>query len=357
MKERNLKQIIEAEKIILYGIGNQFKECYKLLKDKQLLLFDGNPEKWGERYNENTIISPDKIMEYVTPNTAVVITSINNQYEIAKHLVDNLKVPAEQLFMYTSTWYEKKVYKPAFVEENWDKILACSEKLADEESKKYYLNSVIARQKRNPLLLMPNLNSVKIGEYGDKFQLETGEEIIDCGAYTGDTAELYIKRLNGDCIVYAIEPYQENYDKLQVRIVENRWENKIKPYNCAVSNVVKDAILNYNKNDFGMAINLSNDKGQEKQPVTVETLDNLFGDKKISYIKMDIEGEEKAALEGARGIISSQHPKLMISGYHKIEDFWEIPEVIWSINSNYQIYVGHAPGVSTEVEFYCICKQ
>lgn len=354
MKERKFEELLQADRILLYGIGNQFKECYKLLKGKRTFLFDGNTEKWGKIIEGSTIMSPAQIVDYLTPDSVILITSINNQYEIAKYLVENVQISAENIFMYTSAWYEEKVYKLDMVKENWKRILACSDKLADEESKKYYMDSIMARLQRNPLMLEPNPNAVMIGEYGDRVQLEKEECIIDCGAYTGDTAELYIKRLEGNCIVYAIEPYQENYRMMQERIAENGWEDKIKPFNCAVSNVVKDAIINFNKNDFGMAINLSNDQGKEKQSVVVETLDNLFSKKKISYIKMDIEGEEKSALEGARKIISEQHPKLMISGYHKIEDFWEIPETIWSINSSYQIYVGHAPGVSTEVEFYCI---
>ena len=44
----------------------------------------------------------------------------------------------------------------------------------------------------------------------------------------------------------------------------------------------------------------------------------------------------------------------MISAYHRIEDFWELPEKIWDIDKKYNIYVGHAPNVSTELEFYCI---
>ena len=354
MIKRNFKKILKANRLLLYGIGNQFKECYKLLKEKDLFLFDGNSDKWGEMIEGRRIMSPSQMKNYITSGTVILITSIKNQYEIAKYLVEDLHIPVQNIFMYTSAWYEDKIYKLEMIERNWNRILACAEKLADEESKRYYMHSIMARRQRNPLLLEPNSNAIMVGEYGDRVRLEKGESIIDCGAYTGDTAELYVKRLEGNCVVYAIEPYRENYDKMLVRIAENGYRDKIQPYNCAVSNMVKDTIINYSKSDFGMAINLSNDQGEEKQIVAVETLDDLLGDKKVTYIKMDIEGQAKPAWEGARKIISEQHPKLLISGYHKIEDFWEIPETVWSINRNYKIYVGHAPGVSTEVEFYCI---
>ena len=54
-----------------------------------------------------------------------------------------------------------------------------------------------------------------------------------------------------------------------------------------------------------------------------------------------------------KDIIRNKAPELMISGYHKLSDFWEIPLLIKKINPAYKIYVGHAPGVSTELEYYC----
>ena len=89
-----------------------------------------------------------------------------------------------------------------------------------------------------------------------------------------------------------------------------------------------------------MEIGLLNQSGSVQQDIYVKTIDSLFVDK-------------KAALVGGGHVIKKNNPKLMISGYHKIEDLWEIPETIWKINENYKIYVGHAPGVSMELEFYC----
>ena len=68
---------------------------------------------------------------------------------------------------------------------------------------------------------------------------------------------------------------------------------------------------------------------------------------------MDIEGEENNAIIGARSLIERCRPRMMISAYHRIDDFWIIPDTLWSLEANYKIYVGHAPGVSTEMEYYC----
>ena len=352
--ERHLKQVLNYKRLLFYGIGNQFKQCYKLFKDKDVMFFDSDPQKWGEIIDQKAIHSPKEMINYIDDNTGIVVSSISNQFEIAKMLVYDMGISSDNIFMYTSQWYESKIYKPHDIQKNWDRIVSCSKRFADVESQTYYINAVLARQQRNPLLLTPNPKCISIGEYNDIVCLERDDSIIDCGAYTGDTAELYMNRLDRQCNVFAIEPYKENFDRLEQRIRQCHWEDRVKAFHCAVGKNVTKAMINFNKDDFDMAINLSDREGREHQEVVIETLDHLFKGRRISYIRMDIEGEEKNALEGAKELMKSNHPKLLISGYHKIEDFWEIPETIWSIDDNYKIYVGHTPGISTEVEFYCI---
>ena len=48
--------------------------------------------------------------------------------------------------------------------------------------------------------------------------------------------------------------------------------------------------------------------------------------RRVTAIKMNIEGSELAAMTGVAETIRRWHPKLMIAGYHKTWDFWEVPE-------------------------------
>lgn len=353
MGNRSLENILSRKRLLFYGIGNQFKECYKLFQNKEIFLFDSNPQKWGTTIGDLAIRSPQEMHQCINDDSCVIITTIYNQHEIAKLLVETMGVSSDKLFMYTSEWYETNIYKPEVIRANKEKVIAYSKRLGDKESQDYYWNAFCAREQRSPLLLMPNPNCLVKGDYGNTVCLKKGDVIIDCGAYTGDTAEMYMHKLENECKIYAIEPYKENYEKLSC-FANALGKDRVETFNCAVGKKLNNTFIQYDNADFAMAINLSNRKGLTNQPIVIETIDHLFEGKKISYIKMDIEGEEKNALEGAKNIIRNNRPRLMISGYHKIEDFWEIPETIWSINENYKIYAGHAPGVSTEVEFYCV---
>ncbi len=75
--------------------------------------------------------------------------------------------------------------------------------------------------------------------------------------------------------------------------------------------------------------------------ISVAKMDDLLQNERITFIKMDIEGAEKPALEGAGNIIRDQKPKLAISVYHKKEDIWEIPDYILKLRDDYKLFFRH----------------
>jgi len=58
--------------------------------------------------------------------------------------------------------------------------------------------------------------------------------------------------------------------------------------------------------------------------INTESIDELFLDKGISFIKMGIEGAETEVLKGGAATIKKYKPKLAISVYHKKDDIYEI---------------------------------
>ena len=74
------------------------------------------------------------------------------------------------------------------------------------------------------------------------------------------------------------------------------------------------------------------------------TIDDFVGQnsiEKIDFLKMDIEGAEPKALEGAMQTIIKYKPKLAISIYHSLDDFINIPKWIDELNLGYKFFLGH----------------
>ena len=53
-------------------------------------------------------------------------------------------------------------------------------------------------------------------------------------------------------------------------------------------------------------------------------LDSLFLQEQVTFIKMDIEGAELKALDGAKNIIKDDVPDLAICVYHNVNHLWDI---------------------------------
>ena len=69
------------------------------------------------------------------------------------------------------------------------------------------------------------------------------------------------------------------------------------------------------------------------------TLDAALAEVTPTHIKMDIEGAELDALEGAREVIARHAPVLAVCSYHRQADLWRIPALIHSINSSYRFFL------------------
>lgn len=85
------------------------------------------------------------------------------------------------------------------------------------------------------------------------------------------------------------------------------------------------------------------------------TIDNVVRREKlprVDCIKLDVEGAELSALEGAKEAISQFRPKLVICLYHKPEDMISIPLYIKSLVPEYRLHVAHSSCDFTDTILY-----
>ena len=172
-------------------------------------------------------------------------------------------------------------------------------------------------------------------QYFDKsiMKFTDHEVFVDCGGFVGDTTEMFISRLRNFSRIYTYEPENENYQKAIQYL--STWEydvyDKINLRNAGVGK--RSEILKILSGGAGSHVSETGD-----QEVHIVSLDEDIREP-ISFIKMDIEGFELDALEGAKNHIILEKPKLAICVYHKPDDLWKIPEYILQLDHSYRLYL------------------
>lgn len=77
---------------------------------------------------------------------------------------------------------------------------------------------------------------------------------------------------------------------------------------------------------------------------------------KIDFIKLDIEGAELQALQGAANTIMRDQPVLAISAYHRPQDLWMLPKYIRKLCPEYRIFFRQHHLNSFELVLYAISE-
>ena len=155
------------------------------------------------------------------------------------------------------------------------------------------------------------------------------ETFIDLGAYNGDTAIDFANRCPNYKQITAIEPDIKTFKKLQNNTSDLK---NIELINACISSrcgMVPFSAKGGRNSSIG-------DGGDMLKSITVDSLNT-----EATFIKMDVEGEEVGAIEGAKETILKQKPKMLISAYHRADDFIKIPQAVLGIRNDYKIYMRH----------------
>ena len=173
------------------------------------------------------------------------------------------------------------------------------------------------------------------------------ECFVDVGACDGDTAKYFAEWAGTFEHIYAFEPDPASRQKCkEVLQVWPEEQTTLLPYGAW--NESKE--LRFHNSGDGKSHIWAD--GDIVIPVTM--LDEALAGKRVTFIKMDIEGAENEALEGAQNIIREQHPKLAVCVYHKPHDIVEIPMRILAIDPSYQFYLRHYALRIPETVLYAI---
>ncbi len=215
--------------------------------------------------------------------------------------------------------------------------------LQDDESKKTITNIINFRLSYN-LDYMRGYTDTQYRQYFEDFLVlrAKGEVFIDVGCFDGYTSNYFINQCPEYFAVHIFEPDPNNMIVVKDKLAKYK---KIYFHPYGLSNQPK--VLRFNSKGSSSSISENGDL-----EIKVEKLDNIISDP-FTFLKMDIEGAEIPAIEGAQQAITKHHPRLAISVYHRYDDLWKIPEKVLSYRDDYEIFLRHyTEGVDETVMFF-----
>jgi FkbM family methyltransferase len=141
--------------------------------------------------------------------------------------------------------------------------------------------------------------------------LHTGMVAVDCGAHIGYHTLLMAKRVGKAGRVYAFEPLPENFSVLCENVRLNGYEGIVVAENKAVG--AQTGRQRFRRGQW---------RPDDLDPLTSVScldpqgdleVDDYFAEKRVDFVKVDVEGAEAMVLEGAQGLLRRWAPILLVS--------------------------------------------
>ena len=181
------------------------------------------------------------------------------------------------------------------------------------------------------------------------------EHFVDLGAYNGDTIRELLSYTNGTyASITALEPDRKTFKKLK-KYVEQAELDRIQLVNAGAWKEPGEMLFAGKAGRNSVLTPVMNEVSHDKHTVTipVESVDHVLDGRPCTLLKLDVEGAERMALEGARHTIQTWRPRISLSAYHRSEDLYELPLLLYEMCPDVRLGMLHHPYVPAwETNFY-----
>ncbi len=338
-----------AKPVILYGMGNGADKIIDWCESNGVQvqgIFASDGFVRYQQFRGFTVCSYQDIIERFGEDILIVIAFASELPEVLnkfRELANKHEVLAPHLPLFA----EADTVSCQWLHKYEQQLQRVYDKLADEQSRKVFAAALNYKLSGDIRYLFA-CETDRREDLSSLFVFKEDEVYLDLGAYNGDTVQEFLELTGGSyCRIIAVEPDRRNFNKLE-RLHETLKEN----------------FITHNKGVWRQAdeMGFSDSGGRQstllaaqKKMVTVDSIDNLCRNQMVTYIKMDVEGVEKEALEGGRETISRCKPKIMTAAYHYDVDIFLLPLFLWQLVPKYRIYLRKHPYIPAwELNFFAV---
>ena len=217
-----------------------------------------------------------------------------------------------------------------------DILLNFSKRISTAKSRVNYFNYLMFRLYMDTHLLVGISRPWEDQFFNHSFlNYKSDEVMIDGGAFDGDTVRNFLRDSKGNYKkIYAFEPDASNFRRLKNYASRER---DIAPIEMGLSD--RNGTVYFLEGE-GHGSRIPEDASKSNTKIQVCRLDDVVKER-VTYIKMDIEGAEMDAIEGAKNIIAKDNPRLGIAVYHRPEHMVELAQFIEDYRKKDNVYFSH----------------
>ncbi|MBI4454629.1 MAG: FkbM family methyltransferase [Acidobacteria bacterium] len=336
------------ESLVLFGAGGLGRKTLAGLRQlgrEPLAFVDNDPNLWSRAVDGLAVLSPQAAAGRFGSSAAFIVTiwraEGGHRFAHTRQQLHDLNC-AKVVSFACLFWKYPDIFLPYYAVDLPHKFYAQSNDIghafavwADDDSRREY----IAQLRWRFWLDFDGLRSpVGHPQYfpDDLFHLSADEVFVDCGAYDGDTIRhLLLRQPSFRGKIFCFEPDPRNFQKLEryIRTLKKSLRDRITLWPAAVG--MRHETVRFK----GTATAASGVSPTGDLKVSFLPLDEVIGDFRPTFIKMDIEGVELEALMGARNTIDQTLPILAICVYHQLDHLWRIPLFMQSVSNQYRFYL------------------
>jgi FkbM family methyltransferase len=237
---------------------------------------------------------------------------------------------------------------PTKVLEAREDVISAAALWSEERSLREYVAQVRGRPTADFAVLSP----AEPDQYFADGLVRAGpdEVFVYCGAFNGDTLLDFAGRVESWRAYHAFEPDPASFAALQATVaaLPGPLADRVHLHRAATSD--RRSTARFNATGLASA----QMSAQGAYDVECVAIDDVVTGAAPTFVKMDIEGAEAAALAGARRAIVNGRPLLAVAAYRKQADLWELPLLVHEMAADYQMFLRPHAGEGFETVLYAM---
>ena len=362
--------------IVLYGTGDGADKVLDRLADCGVSvsgIFASDEFVRGQNFRGFTVRKYSELIA-LRENVIVLLAFASEQPEMLQRFYALTQVH-ETYAPHVPVFSGDETVTPAWIKKYETELQTVYDRLADDVSRKTFA-AVLNYKLSGKLSYLQACTTKREDDLQEIFSFGGEETYVDLGAYNGDTIQEFLQLTRGRYKkIFALEPDAKNFKKLTDYVRQN----EIKNVECIPAGVWSACGTlelagnggrqsTFCKNDRTTAAEIpvkeplpvqniihnspqqaSVHKKVKTQQADVVSVDSVLGNGHADYMKFDVEGVEKEALEGAAKHlipgVDGKLPKLLVAAYHHDEDIFALPLLLWKLQPAYKIYLRKHPYV------------